>query len=84
MAYFPLTRYGPHKTDAFEISSIVACVFVAAVTFQPRRCLATIEGYTYRHTDCCEIFMDYSVEMGSGVMIYIYQILYTFAQAFRS
>jgi hypothetical protein len=28
-------------------------------------------GYTYRHTDWCEGFMKYAVEMGSGVMIYI-------------
>jgi hypothetical protein len=31
--------------------SIVECVFVAAVTLLLSRCLATIRGYTYRHTD---------------------------------
>jgi hypothetical protein len=28
-------------------------------------------GYTYRHTDWWEGFMQYAVEMGSGAMIYI-------------
>jgi hypothetical protein len=36
------------------------------------RCLATIEGYTYRHTDWWEGFMKYAAEMGSWwAMIYI-------------
>jgi hypothetical protein len=52
-------------------SSIVACVFVTAVTFLPSRCLATIRGfyrteplpsndrgYTYRHTDWWEGFFN--------------------------
>jgi hypothetical protein len=40
-------------------SSIVACVFVATLTFLLSLCLAKIEGYTY------------AVEMRSGAMIYI-------------
>jgi hypothetical protein len=64
-------------------SSIVACVFVAVVTFLPSgclptirgflpsRCLAAVRGYTYRHTDSWEGFMKYAVEMGSGAVIYI-------------
>jgi hypothetical protein len=31
-----------------------------------------MRGYTYRHTDCWEGFMKYTVEMGSGAMIYEY------------
>jgi hypothetical protein len=37
------------ENDASKNSSIVRCVFVAAVTFLPSHCLATIKGYTYRH-----------------------------------
>jgi hypothetical protein len=62
IAYFPLIRHN---------SPIAACVFVAAVTFLPNRCLATIGGFTYRHTDWWEGFMKYGVEMGSGAMVYI-------------
>jgi hypothetical protein len=50
---------------------IVACVFVAAVTFLQSRCLARRMGYTNRHMDCWEEFMKCPVEMGSGAMIYI-------------
>jgi hypothetical protein len=50
---------------------IVACVFIAAVTFLPTRCLATIGGYTHTHTHrLIEGFMQYAVEMGSGAMMY--------------
>jgi hypothetical protein len=52
-------------------SSVVACVYVAAVTCLPRRCPATIKGYTFKHTDSWEGFMKYAVEMGSGTTIYI-------------
>jgi hypothetical protein len=51
IAYFPW-----YDTDHIENesnnSSIVAYVFVTAVTFLPSRCLATIGGYvdTYTHT----------------------------------
>jgi hypothetical protein len=38
------------EDDVSNNSSIAAYVFVAAVTFLPSRCLAKIEGYTYRHT----------------------------------
>jgi hypothetical protein len=52
--------------------------FVAAVKVLPNRYLATITdfdtkplpnngmGYTYRHTDSWEGFMNYAVEIGSG------------------
>jgi hypothetical protein len=52
-------------------SFIVSCIFVAAVTILRSRCLATIRGYTYRHTDWWEGFMKYVIEMSSIVMIYI-------------
>jgi hypothetical protein len=44
-------------------SSVVACVFVAEVTFLQSRRLATIGGYT----DWWEGFMKYAAEIGSGV-----------------
>jgi hypothetical protein len=40
-------RHGSHKNDASKSSPIVACVFVAALTSLPSRCLATIGGYAY-------------------------------------
>jgi hypothetical protein len=46
-------------------------VSVAAVTFLPGRCLETIRGFTYRHTEWREGFTKYVVEMGSGAIIYI-------------
>jgi hypothetical protein len=61
----------PIENDMSNASSIVTRVFVAAVTFLPVRCLAKVRGYIYRHTDRWKIFMKHSVEMGSGVMIYI-------------
>jgi hypothetical protein len=51
IAYFPGYDTGHLKNKASNNSPIVACVFVTAVTFLPTRCLATIGGYTYRHTD---------------------------------
>jgi hypothetical protein len=39
------------EEDAWNNSSIVARVFVAAVTFLPSYCLATKGGSTYIHTD---------------------------------
>jgi hypothetical protein len=56
------------ENDTFSNSSVVACVFVAAVTFLSNRCLVT---YTYKHTGSMEGFMKYAVQMGSGAMIYI-------------
>jgi hypothetical protein len=62
-AYFPSYDKGHIENEASNNSSIVASVFVTAVTFLPssflatigkflpRRCLAMIRGYTYRHTD---------------------------------
>jgi hypothetical protein len=51
MAYFPFYDTGHIENDASNNSSIVACVFVTAVTFLPSRCLATIGGFfTHTHT----------------------------------
>jgi hypothetical protein len=44
-----LIRHGPQTNDAFNNSSIVACVSVAMVTFLPSHCLAMIED-TYIDT----------------------------------
>jgi hypothetical protein len=52
-------------------SSIIVCVLVAAVTLFSGRCLATIGGYTYRHTHSWERFMQYAVKMSSGAIMYI-------------
>jgi hypothetical protein len=71
IAYFPWYDTGRIENYAFNNSSIVARVFVTAVTFLPSRCLATIRrflpsrclvtigGYTYRHTDWREGFLAY-------------------------
>jgi hypothetical protein len=45
IAYFPWYDTGHIENDASNNSSIVACVFVTAVTFLPSRCLATIRGF---------------------------------------
>jgi hypothetical protein len=47
-------------------------IFFTAGTWSPNRYLAKIGGweYTYRHTNWCEGFMKYSVEMGSNAMTY--------------
>jgi hypothetical protein len=49
IAYFSLYDTGHIENDAPNNSSIVACVFVTAVTILPSRCLATIGGI-HRHT----------------------------------
>jgi hypothetical protein len=45
IAYFLWYDTGHIENDASNNSFIVACVFVTAVTFLPRRCLATIGGF---------------------------------------
>jgi hypothetical protein len=50
IAYFPWYDTGHIENDASKNSSIVACVFVAAVTFLPSRGLATTGGETQTHT----------------------------------
>jgi hypothetical protein len=73
IAYFPLYDTGHTQNDASN-SSIVACVFVTAVTFLPSRCLAAIGGFL---PSCClatigDIQTDtQAVEMGSGAVIYV-------------
>jgi hypothetical protein len=42
IAYFPWYHAGHIENDASNNSSIVACVFVTAVTFLPSRCPATM------------------------------------------
>jgi hypothetical protein len=42
IAYFPLIRYAPHGKNSSNNSSIVAYVFIAAITFLLSRRLATI------------------------------------------
>jgi hypothetical protein len=56
------------ENDVSNNSSIVACVFVTAITFLPSHCLATIRGYSYRHTDRLEGFLNYAIQMGSGAV----------------
>jgi hypothetical protein len=51
------------ENDASNDSSIVACAFVASVTFLPSRCAVVVGVYTYRHTDKWEGFIRFAVEM---------------------
>jgi hypothetical protein len=46
IAYFPWYETDHIENDASNNSSIVACVFVTAVTFVPSRCLATMGFFT--------------------------------------
>jgi hypothetical protein len=46
-------------------------VFIGAGTYLRSRCLVTIRGYTYRQRDWWERFMNYAVEIGLVVMMYI-------------
>lgn len=48
----------------------VVCVIVTEITILQSRCLATTGGITYRHTGCLEGCMTYSVEMGTGIILY--------------
>jgi hypothetical protein len=50
IAYFPWYDTGHIENDESSNSSIVACVFVTAVTFLPSRCLGTIGGNDRRDT----------------------------------
>jgi hypothetical protein len=50
ITYFPWYDMDRIENDASNNSSIVACVFVAAVTILLRHCLATIGEYMYTHT----------------------------------
>jgi hypothetical protein len=45
IAYVPWYDTGHIENDSSNNYSVVACVFVNAVTFLPSRCLATIEGF---------------------------------------
>jgi hypothetical protein len=58
------------ENDASDNSSIVASVFVAAVTFLLSRCLSTIGEHIQTHRLVGGI-MKYAVGLDSGVMIYI-------------
>jgi hypothetical protein len=46
--YFPLIRDGPHRKQRVQLFFNCLCI-CCAVTFLPSRCVAKIEGYTYRH-----------------------------------
>jgi hypothetical protein len=58
------------ENNAANSFSIVALVFVAAVTSLPSPCLPTIVGFTYRHRLMGRIY-EVAVQMGSGAMICI-------------
>jgi hypothetical protein len=49
IAYCPRYDTGHTENDASKNSSIVACVFVTAVTILPSRCLATIGEDMHTH-----------------------------------
>jgi hypothetical protein len=69
IVYFPW--YDKHRTenDTSINSSIVACIFVAAVTFITEQLPSNERGNTHRQTDWREWFMKYAVEMVSGVKV---------------
>jgi hypothetical protein len=46
IVYFPWCDTGHIENEASKNSSIVACVFVIALTFLPSRCLAMIGDFT--------------------------------------
>jgi hypothetical protein len=46
IAYFPIIRHGLIENDAFNNSSVVACIFIVAEKCISSRCLANIRGYT--------------------------------------
>jgi hypothetical protein len=71
------------ENDASNNPSIVACVFLAAVTFLLSRYIGTSGGYTYRHTDLCEGFIKYAAEMVSDAMTYIPSFI-RLVEAFKS
>jgi hypothetical protein len=52
----------------------VSTVFVATVTFLPSHYLAMIGGYTRRHTDRWQRFMEHAIELGTGAVVYTYQV----------
>jgi hypothetical protein len=78
-----LIRHGPHwKRSVQQFFYCCVCIRyrgnVSTEPFSsndrgilPSRCLATIRGYTYRHTDWWERFFNYSVEVGSDAVIYV-------------
>jgi hypothetical protein len=51
IAYFPSYDTGHIENDASNNSSIVACVFVTAVTFLPSRCLTIGDTHTDTQAD---------------------------------
>jgi hypothetical protein len=73
IAYFPWYDTDSIEKYSSKNSSILAYAFVAAVTFLPSCCLATIGGY--RHADWWVGFMKYVIEMGSCPMIYIPSVI---------
>jgi hypothetical protein len=68
IVYFPLVRHGQYGNRS-NYSSIIVCVFFAAVTYLPGCCLATRGGYTYRHIDWWDVFPNYTFEMDTGAII---------------
>jgi hypothetical protein len=65
-----LTRHGSLRKLGVK-QFFYCCVFVAAVTFLPSRCLVTIAGYTYRHTDWQRDLWCTPLRWGSSAMIYM-------------
>jgi hypothetical protein len=57
------------ENDASNISSVVASVFVAAVTFLRSRCLVTIGGI-HRHRDAM-IYIRSFIKTDSGIQMLI-------------
>jgi hypothetical protein len=70
------------QNDTSKNTSTIACVFVAAGTFSPSRCLATVRGYAYRNR-MKEGVYEVAAEMGTSAKICISSFI-RLVQAFRS
>jgi hypothetical protein len=67
--------YWKHATFR-RLDFVVLYLFVAAVMFLSSRCLETVAGLTYRHTDWWERFMKFAVEMCSWRLIQAFKSWY--------
>jgi hypothetical protein len=81
----PLIRHGPHwKRRVQQFFCFCVCIHYRGnvstkplssndrgIFTEPSRYLATIVGYTYRHTDWWEGFFNKAVEMSSGAVTYV-------------
>jgi hypothetical protein len=66
IAYFPLLLHGQYRKRRHQQ------FFTVSGTFLPSRCLANDRTDTHTDTQTDgEVFIKYTIEMGSGAMIYV-------------